>query len=170
MHGDPCPDNILLTDGHAILLNLEFARPGHALLAAAYWRMGFPTCWCAGTIPAEIMHRVDRAYRAAMGAAVPIAADDSAFRRESASIDMAWLLGNLAWRLKGALAENGIWGRIPNRSRILTYLQRAIQSTGEADILPRLRAWAITQQDDLRSRWPDAGQLSDFPAFSRGDA
>ena len=171
IHGDPCPDNILLADeGHAVLLDLEFARPGHALLDAAYWRMGFPTCWCAGTVPAEIMHRVDRAYRVAIGAAVPVMGDDDAFRRESALIDMAWLLGNLAWLLKGALAEDGIWGRIPNRSRILTYLQRAIRSTEEADILPRLRAWAITQQANLRSRWPDATQLSDFPAFTRAGA
>ncbi len=42
VHSDPCPDNILLdADGHAVLIDLEFARPGHALLDAAYWRMGF---------------------------------------------------------------------------------------------------------------------------------
>ena len=167
VHGDPCPDNILLGgDGRAILLDLEFARPGHALLDAAYWRMGFPTCWCAGTVPTDAMHRVDRAYRAAMRPADPVAADDDAFRRESAYIDMAWLLGNMAWLLKGALAEDGTWGRAPNRSRILTYLQRAVQSTEEAGILPRLRAWATVQQGDLRSRWPDAIPLSDFPAFT----
>ncbi len=169
IHGDPCPDNILLAGGHAVLLDLEFARPGHALLDAAYWRMGFPTCWCAGTVPAEITHRIDRTYRAAMADVVPIAADDDAFRAESAIIDMAWLLGNLAWLGKGALAEDGKWGRATNRSRILTYLQRAIRSTEEAAILHRLRAWAVTCQHHLRSRWPDALPLPDFPAFTPAD-
>ena len=150
--------------------DLEFARPGHALLDAAYWRMGFPTCWCAGTVPTEIVHRVDRAYRVAMGPADRVAGDDDAFKRESAFIDMAWLLGNLAWLLKDALAEDGTWGRATNRSRILTYLQNAIQSTEEASILPRLRAWAVSRQADLRSRWPDATVLSDFPAFTRTGA
>ncbi len=168
VHGDPCPDNILLpSDGRAILLDLEFARPGHALLDAAYWRMGFPTCWCAGTVPTEVMHRVDRAYRVALGSADPAAGDDDAFRRESAFMDTAWLLGNLAWLLKGALAEDSMWGRATSRSRILTYLQRALRSIGDADMLPRLRAWATTLQDNLRSRWPGTVPLSDFPAFAR---
>ncbi len=57
------------------------------------------------------MHRIDRSYRAAMSATVPVAADDNAFRHESAIIDVAWLLGNMSWRLKGALAEDGTWGR-----------------------------------------------------------
>ena len=168
VHGDPCPDNILLAaDGRAVLIDLEFARPGHALLDAAYWRMGFPTCWCAGTIPAVVTHRIERIYRAALDDAVPEAANADAFRRERAITDFAWLLGNLAWLLKGALAEDGVWGRATNRSRLLTYLEKAIQSAGEADILPRFRALAATWQSDVRSRWPNAMPLADFPAFSR---
>ena len=168
VHGDPCPDNILLAaDGHAILIDLEYARPGHALLDAAYWRMGFPTCWCAGTVPAGAMQRITQAYRTAVASAVPAAADDDAFRHESAMIDAAWLLGNVAWLLKAALAEDGTWGRATTRSRILTYMQNAIRSTEDADILPRLRAWALTLQTDLRSRWPDTLPLSEFPAFTR---
>ena len=60
VHGDPCPDNVLFAaDGRAVLIDFEFARPSHALFDAAYWRMGFPTCWCAGTIPTEVEHRID---------------------------------------------------------------------------------------------------------------
>ena len=167
VHGDPCPDNVLLAaDGRAVLIDFEFARPGHALLDAAYWRMGFPTCWCAGTVPADVSRRIDRAYRNAIAATVPEAADDDAFRRESAIIDMAWLLGNLAWLLPGALAEDRTWGRATNRSRILTYLERVISSTEAAGILPRLRALAVDWRDDLRRRWPDTASLPDFPAFT----
>jgi aminoglycoside/choline kinase family phosphotransferase len=167
VHGDPCPDNVLLAaDGRALLIDFEFARPSHALFDAAYWRMGFPTCWCAGTVPAEVERRVDRAYCMVIADAVPQARDDNAFRRESAIIDAAWLLGNLAWLLPGALVEDAIWGRATNRSRVITYLQRAIRSAEEADILPRLRVLAADWHDDLRGRWPDTPPLSDFPAFS----
>jgi aminoglycoside phosphotransferase (APT) family kinase protein len=168
VHGDPCPDNVLLqADRRALLIDFEFARPGHALLDAAYWRMGFPTCWCAGTIPAAVRHRIDHAYRAAIADVVPAARDDDTFRRESAIIDAAWLLGSLAWLLQDALSDDATWGRATNRSRIITYLQLAIRSAEEADILPRLRKLAAVWQDDLRSRWPDTAILSDFPAFTK---
>ena len=167
VHGDPCPDNVLLPgDGRAVLVDLEFARPGHALLDAAYWRMAFPTCWCAGTVPADVMKRIEQTYRVATREAVPVAADDFAFRRESAFIDAAWLLGNLSWLLKGALVEEGTWGRATNRSRILTYLQKAARSSEQADILPRLRAWAVALHEDFQSRWPETAPLPDFPAFT----
>jgi aminoglycoside phosphotransferase (APT) family kinase protein len=166
VHGDPCPDNVLFaSDGRAELIDFEFARPGHALLDAAYWRMGFPTCWCAGTVPAEVRHRIDRAYRAAIADAVPKATNDDEFRRESAIIDAAWLLGSLSWLLEGALAEDGTWGRATNRGRIITYLERATCSAEEADILPRLRMLADSWHKDLCQRWSDPAPLSDFPAF-----
>ena len=167
VHGDPCPDNVLLAaDGRAILIDFEFARPGHALFDAAYWRMGFPRCWCAGTVPADARDRIDRAYRTAIACAVPEAKDDDAFRRESAIIDGAWLLGNLAWLLEGALAEDGAWGRSTNRSRIITYLDNAIRSTEQAGILPRIHALASGWRNDLHRRWPATAPLSDFPAFA----
>jgi hypothetical protein len=76
VHGDPCPDNVLLAaDGTAKLIDFEFARPGHALLDAAYWRMGFPTCWCAGRVPDALSRQLDDAYRIALAEAVPAAAD-----------------------------------------------------------------------------------------------
>lgn len=167
VHGDPCPDNVLFAaDERAILLDFEFARPGHALFDAAYWRMGFPTCWCAGTVPAEVRDRLDRVYRTAIADAVPEAADDDAFLRECAIIDVVWMLGMLAWLLKDALATDGTWGRATNRSRILTYLERAIRSTEEADVLPRLRMLCASWRTDLRGRWPDTAPLADFPAFA----
>lgn len=167
VHGDPCPDNVLLApDGRAVLIDFEFARPSHALFDAAYWRMGFPTCWCAGTVPAEVRDRIDRVYRAAIADAVPEARDDDEFRRESAIIDAAWLLGNLAWLLKSALAEDGTWGRATKRSRIITYLERSVRSADEANVLPRLRELALAWHKDLRGRWPDTAPLSDFPAFA----
>src|SRR5262249_31297793 len=64
VHGDPCPDNAVIVDGHIRLIDYEWARPSHALLDGIYWRMGFPTCWCAGRTPVDICTRVDAVYRA----------------------------------------------------------------------------------------------------------
>ena len=71
IHGDPCPDNSLLVDQRIRLIDYEFARPSHALLDGIYWRIGFPTCWCAGRTPADIAGRVDAVYRAELSTAIP---------------------------------------------------------------------------------------------------
>src|SRR5262249_10829632 len=78
VHGDPCPDNALLVDGRIRLIDYEWARPSHALLDGLYWRMGFPTCWCAGRIPADVAARVDAIYRAELARKMPLALDDAA--------------------------------------------------------------------------------------------
>jgi hypothetical protein len=63
IHGDPCPDNALSVDGSIRLIDYEFAQPSHALLDGIYWRIGFPTCWCAGRVPNDVATRVDAVYR-----------------------------------------------------------------------------------------------------------
>jgi hypothetical protein len=168
VHRDPCPDNVLLTaGGTAKLIDFEFAAPGHALLDAVYWRMGFPTCWCAGRVPDAVSERIDAAYCAAMAEAVPAAADADAFQREQAIVAAIWMFGSLAWLLEGALKEDTDWGISSNRSRILHYLTATIQMTADADVLPGTRQAAIAWLDDLRSRWPGCGVLALYPAFTR---
>src|SRR5262245_32694412 len=81
-HRDPCPDNVLLIDGRARLLDFEFASPGHILLDACYWRMGFPTCWCAGRVPIDVQAAMDDVYRRTLVSALPDIGDDATFRRE----------------------------------------------------------------------------------------
>jgi len=166
-HRDPCPDNVLMTTtGTAKLIDFEFAAPGHALLDAAYWKMGFPTCWCAGHVPKAIGERIDRAYRSVLAEAIPLAADDDAFRQESALISVAWLFGSLASMLDASLREDTSWGISTRRSRILYYLQTAIEIITEADVLPGIRKVAAAWLDDLRGRWPSISPLASYPAFT----
>ena len=166
-HRDPCPDNVLMTtNGTAKLIDFEFAAPGHALLDAAYWKMGFPTCWCAGHVPKAIGERIDRAYRSVLAEAIPLAADNDAFRQESALISVAWLFGSLASMLDGSLREDTSWGISTRRSRILYYLQTAIEIITEADVLPGIRKVAAAWLDDLRGRWPSNSPLASYPAFT----
>jgi hypothetical protein len=166
VHRDPCPDNVLFTpDGTATLIDFEFAAPGHILLDAAYWWMGFPTCWCAGSIPDAIAQRIDRAYRTVLAEAAPIAADEDVFARESAVIRVAWLFNSLIWLLESALQNEGPWGISTNRNRILHYLHAAIKAADTVGIFPGIRRSAATWMDQLQAQWPNASPLGLYPAF-----
>jgi hypothetical protein len=167
VHRDPCPDNVLLAgDGTARLIDFEFAGPGHALLDAAYWRMGFPTCWCAGTVPEVVAARIDHAYRTAVAPSIPAVADDASFQRESAIISMIWLFGSLEWLLEWALKEESHWGIATRRSRILHYADVAIRTTAEAGVLQGIRGVAQGWRAELQRQWPNTKPLAPYPAFT----
>jgi hypothetical protein len=166
VHGDPCPDNSLLVDGSIRLIDYEFARPSHALLDGAYWRIGFPTCWCAGRIPAEVVARVEALYRAELGRSIPLALDDAAYRVELTYMSAVWLLNCLSWRLEQALTSDEKWGIWSIRGRLLCYLDVAIQLTDDADVLPGINKAAQMWLSELHRRWPDAEPLGPYPAFA----
>lgn len=168
VHRDGCPDNVLLpAPGEARLIDFEFAAPGHALLDAAYWRTGFPTCWCAGVVPEPVVARLDAVYRAILAEAAPAALDDGIFRTESTIIGVAWLFNSLAWLLEPALREDVRWGIASRRSRILRYLEAALRMLAETGILPGLHDLIRRWLDQLRARWAPAAPLALYPAFAR---
>ena len=166
VHGDPCPDNVLLCNGRARLIDYEWAEPSHALLDGAYWLMGFPTCWCAGRMPAAVRARVEAAYRRELARSIPLALDETVYRTELAYISAVWLFTCLAWRLDEALEGDGEWGIASIRGRLLRYLDTAIGITEEADVLPGTRKAARSWLAELSYRWPDATPLSFYPAFA----
>jgi hypothetical protein len=167
VHGDPCPDNVLLVSGNFHLIDFEFAAPGHALFDGVYWRMGFPTCWCAGRIPDNVLARVEGAYRTQLGRAIAAALDDETYRSEVALIAAARLLGSLSWLLDDALKDDGEWGISTKRSRLLWYLEATIRMNEESDTFPGFVATARAWLADLRARWPGAAPLAFYPAFSK---
>jgi aminoglycoside/choline kinase family phosphotransferase len=170
VHRDPCPDNAILSgDGTAILVDFEFASLGHMLLDASYWRMGFPTCWCAGRVPAEVAARIERVYRSTIAAVVRAAADNAVFHRERALMATAWVFDMLSWILEDALKEDGTWGISSYRNRILHYLDASIALTGEAEVLPAIRSVFEAWRDLLRARWPKSSPLALYPAFAGAD-
>jgi hypothetical protein len=165
IHGDPCPDNALLVAGQIRLIDYEFARPAHALLDAAYWRIGFPTCWCAGRIPPEVGSRVEAVYRAELGKTMPVARDDAAYRAELAFVAAIWLFTCLEWRLDQALEKDESWGIASLRSRLLWYLEAVADITATGGVLPGLEKTVADWLTELRKRWPDASSLGFYPAF-----
>jgi hypothetical protein len=165
-HDDACPDNVLMIDGRARLLDFEFARPGHILLDAAYWRMGFPTCWCAGRVPPDVQAAMDHAYRQALAAALPAAGDDAVFMQEMAVLLFTWMYGRLAWLLEEALREDKKWGISTYRSRLLWYLEAAADGAAASGTFNGLRDTALRWRADLGKRWPEVQPLALYPAFA----
>jgi hypothetical protein len=166
VHGDPCPDNALLVAADIRLIDFEFAAPGHALFDGVYWRMGFPTCWCAGRIPEPVLARVEGAYRAQLGTAISAALDDGAYRAEVTLIAAARLFRSFSWLLDDALKGDDEWGISTKRSRLLWYLEATIRMSEESDTLPGFAATMHTWLTDLRARWPETVSLALYPAFS----
>ena len=166
IHGDPCPDNALLVAGRVRLIDYEFAKPSHALLDASYWRIGFPTCWCAGRVPREVAARVDAVYRAEVGKTMPLARDDKAYGAELAFVTAAWLFACLEWHLDEALEKGTEWGIASIRSRLLWYLEAVAELAGAAGVLPGIKQTAEAWLADLQKRWPEAKALGFYPAFA----
>ena len=166
VHGDPCPDNALLVAGQVRLIDFEFARPGHALLDAIYWRIGFPTCWCAGRIPPEVAVRIEAAYRAEVGRAMPLALDDRVYEVECAYMVAAWLFLALDWRFEEAVRSDAQWGVASLRGRLLWYLEACIDATAKAGVLPGIHAAATAWLAELHRRWPASNPLALYPAFA----
>jgi hypothetical protein len=164
-HRDVCPDNVLFAGGRAQLIDFEFAAPGHILLDAAYWRMGFPTCWCAGRVPDTVIASMDRAYRDVLAPALPMAADDVCFEREMAIFLFVRMFASLSWLLERALESDVDWGIGTNRPRILWHLDAAIAGAENVSLLEGLRTTAVLWRSDLARRWPDARPLVLYPAF-----
>jgi phosphotransferase family enzyme len=166
IHGDPCPDNALLVDQRIRLIDYEFARPSHALLDGIYWRMGFPTCWCAGRTPADVAARVDAVYRAELSTAIPQAHEDTAYRVELTYMAAVWLFTSLSWRLDQALERDERWGIWSIRGRLLWYLEAVIEMTDAARVLPGINKVAQDWLAELRRRWPDVDPLGLYPGFA----
>jgi hypothetical protein len=166
IHGDPCPDNSLVVDGRIRLIDYEFARPSHALLDGIYWKLGFPTCWCAGRAPTDVAARLDAAYRAELANSIPLALDDTAYRTELAYMSAVWLFTCLSWRLDEALKFDVTWGTWSVRGRLLWYLEAVIDMTAAAGVLPGINQTAANWLSELRVRWPDATPLGLYPAFA----
>jgi Phosphotransferase enzyme family len=64
-HGDPCPDNNVVTaDGSVVHFDFEFARARPALVDGSYVVVPFPTCWCVNAIPSALRSEITDTYRA----------------------------------------------------------------------------------------------------------
>ena len=102
-HGDPCPDNWLVTPDGVRLLDFEIGAYRHALVEGVYGRVHFPTCWCVNRLPPAIVEAMEAAYRAALVPGCPAAADDRLFAQAVVEACTYWALNTLG--INSDLAE-----------------------------------------------------------------
>jgi hypothetical protein len=155
IHGDVCPDNVVLAGDHVRLIDFEFGRFGHALLDAAYVRMMFPTCWCAKRLPARLVAVTESAHRAELVRGCPDAGDDRVFAPALSRACAFWALNTVDWHLEAALEQDRQWGISTIRPRVLARLEGFITTAESFDQLPALRGAANRLLAVLRRRWPE---------------
>jgi len=169
LHSDPCPDNVFYRAPELRLIDFEFSCFGHALRDGLYGRLPFPTCWCANTVPADVVAEMETVYRSELSGVCPEISDDRRFAQEASAVAAFWTIGVLKWELERALKEDGRWGIAGTRERILSRLQMFLETARSADQMPALCAVYTKVLADLQSRWPEATPLPIYPAFRTGD-
>jgi hypothetical protein len=167
VHSDACPDNCLRTAAGTRLVDFEFGGFRHPLVDGACLRLGFPSCWCAGALPDDVLRRAEAAYREALARGCLWAADDAAFTRALVDARAYWTVAMLAWAVPDLLNEDVGWGLVGGRQRVLHRLGLFAGLSEDYGRLRALGGTARTMQQSLAARWPDAAiPLAVFPAFS----
>lgn len=163
-HGDPCPDNILVLDGRAIVIDFEFAWFRHALFDAVHPRTVFPTCWCANRVPEALLREFEARYRAGIVHACPPAADGRAWERNLGLACAGRLISSVGWLLPRALDEDQDWGIATLRQRFVPRLEAFVGAPAVAREFPALAALAERAIGCLRTRWTAAE--NELPVFA----
>ncbi|MBT2487463.1 phosphotransferase [Streptomyces sp. ISL-96] len=159
LHGDPCPGNDLRTAEGLRFIDFEQASLGNGLVELAYFRIGFPTCWCAMSVTGTPLTEVEDIYRSTWrgltGTDVPgdladacagwlIRGDALVQRAERESTD----------HLARIPAEDFAWGYVSARERLLHRLNAVAALTRSHDPLHTLAHLSNTLATRLLTRWP----------------
>lgn len=162
VHGDACPDNVRLIDGHCRIFDFETSGWGPIVLDAAYLLAPFPSCWCFAKLPGEVTAPALTAYRDCLRAAGLTAGAD--LDAAMAAALAFWIVAR-AQRITDVLTKDPEWGTTTMRPRVITWLRSFIAQAGATGALPHLRALAGTLHDDLSRRWPGL-TVPDYPALA----
>jgi aminoglycoside phosphotransferase (APT) family kinase protein len=159
LHGDPCPGNDLRTAAGVHFVDFEQASLGNGLVELAYFRIGFPTCWCALSVTAAPLVEAETVYRATWrdltGRDVPgdladacagwlIRGDALVERAHRESVD----------HLARVPAEDFEWGCVSARERLVHRLGVVADLTRDHDHLHALGTLSAALAVRLLERWP----------------
>ncbi|MGW0564490.1 phosphotransferase family protein [Streptomyces sp. NPDC003016] len=159
LHGDPCPGNDLRTADGLRFVDFEQASLGNGLVELAYFRIGFPTCWCALSVTGTPLTEVEDVYRSTWrgitGTDVPgdladacagwlIRGDALVQRAERQSAD----------HLARIPTEDFDWGHVSARERLVHRLGVVAGLTRAHDHLHALGRLSDTLATRLLHRWP----------------
>jgi hypothetical protein len=159
LHGDPCPGNDLRTATGVRFVDFEQASLGNGLVELAYFRIGFPTCWCAMSVTAAPLAEAEEVYlatwRGLTGTDVPgdladacagwlIRGDALVERAHRESVD----------HLARVPVEDFEWGHISARERLYHRLGVVADLTRHHDHLHALGHLSAALAQRLLKRWP----------------
>ncbi|NDB83079.1 MAG: hypothetical protein EB127_10130 [Alphaproteobacteria bacterium] len=178
-HGDICPDNVFDHEDkdELQLIDFEWVRPGSSLLDATYFRMNFPTCWCAKALPEDVILELESLYRKTIASKIEASLDDSKYNESYVAACGFWLLSSmpLLFRImdkdecwpSGPVPVDSLWKQEANlaRPRFISRLQAFIQVSKAYDYLPHLRVAAEEMLAKVYDKWDDARPLDLYPAF-----
>ncbi|PZG45681.1 aminoglycoside phosphotransferase [Spongiactinospora gelatinilytica] len=162
LHGDPCPDNVIVTRQGLRFVDLEQASLGNGLMELAYLRTGFPTCWCALGIAPAMLAEAERRYRAIWRV---LTGTDVQGRLADACA--GWLLRGDALverarrhttdHLAAVLRDDWSWGVAGARERLAHRL--GVVAAAEEPDLAALAALAGAVRERMLTRWPGLAPL-----------
>jgi hypothetical protein len=166
IHADPCPDNMYFVNGSYRLIDFETSGFSHALADAVYFRMSFPTCWCANRVPDEIVERAEQVYRAELARTCPEAADDRVFYPALVKMCGFRVMVELGYWMKRA-EENPTreWGIATLPPRVVTRLETFVHAAEQFGHLDGLRGLCEEALKVLETRWGTLERLPVYPAF-----
>ncbi|MFF8611937.1 aminoglycoside phosphotransferase family protein [Streptomyces sp. NPDC015350] len=164
LHGDPCPGNDLRTADGVRFVDFERASLGNGLIELAYFRIGFPTCWCAMSVTAAPLAEVEDVYRATWrgltGKDVP---------GDLADACAGWLIQGdalverahrgTADQFARVPSEDFEWGYISARERLVHRLGVVADMTRDHDRLHAVGRLGSALADRLLERWPQLRPL-----------
>jgi hypothetical protein len=178
-HGDICPDNVFDHEDkdELQLIDFEWVRPGSSLLDSTYFRMNFPTCWCAKALPEVVIVELESLYRKTIASKIRASLDDSKYNENYVAACGFWLLSSMPFALRimekdecwpsGPVPIDALWNSEDNlaRPRFISRLQAFIQISKQHDYLPHLRLAAEAMLAKAYEKWDDARPLDLYPAF-----
>lgn len=178
-HGDICPDNVFDHEDkdELQLIDFEWVRPGSSLLDATYFRMNFPTCWCAKALPESIVNELESLYCETIASKIKASLDDSKYNESYVGACGFWLLSSMPFALRimdkdecwssGPVPVDSLWNSEDNlaRPRFISRLQGFIQISKAHGMLPHLRQSAEQMLTKAYEKWDDAKPLDLYPAF-----
>ena len=166
-HHDPCPDNIIRVDDRIYLLDFEFSSMGNAAIDIRYPRAIWPTCWCAARTPADVVEKVEAAYREELVKGCPAAVDDGAFYRQLASGCADAAMSGLGdGRLNWVLEKSSRLGDFRPAQLRLARLDAFVDIAERHGYFPVVADVARRAAVEMRSRLSsDFREMPFYPAF-----
>ncbi len=146
VHGDPCPDNVLFSAAGCRLIDYERTSMASAALDFAYLLSPFPSCWCFGLLPADLVAAATAAYEDAVTAA-GVVLDDAWGEAVVAALALFTAV-RVGDRRGGALDDGTVWGTTTARPRLAAWTASLLTIPG-AEAFPHVAAAVAAWRDAL---------------------